>query len=270
MNKGNNDSNELKLGVSIDAENISSSAIELILFKIATLGNVVFKRIYGDFSHPTLSSWKTVAQNNGLQPIQCFRSVSGKSNSDIALVIDAMDWLHEDKIDGVCIVTSDSDFAPLAVRLKEAGLKVYGFGEDKTHKSFKQACHRFYYLESLKVEYNKNEDGTITELDPDLEQLTEKPIEENISENTLLPLSRLKQEIKLAIQDSADESGYTPLSTVGHLIGKRFPDFSSRNYGYKKLIDLINNLGFESCNKGDENKTKIYISIKKTKKSKNN
>lgn len=261
MSKGNIDNNELTFGVCVDAENISSNEIELILFKIATLGNIVFKRIYGDFSHPTLSSWKTVAQNNGLQPIQCFRSISGKSNSDIALVIDAMDWAN--KIDGLCIVTSDSDFAPLALRLKEGGLKVYGFGEEKTHKSFKQACHRFYYLEALKVEYNKNEDGVLS--DSESEKIDDKVAEEN----TLLPLSRLKHEIKLAIQDSADESGYTPLSTVGHLIGKRFPDFSSRNYGYKKLIDLINNLGFESCNRGDENKTKIYISAKKNKKNKN-
>lgn len=256
------ENNELNLGVVIDAENISSGAIELILFKIVTLGNVVFKRIYGDFSHPTLSSWKAVAQDNGLQPIQCFRSISGKSNSDIALVIDSMDWLHQNKIDGLCIVTSDSDFAPLAVRLKEAGLKVFGFGEEKTHKSFKQACHRFYYLEALKVEYNKNEDNSIIENNISNTENTEK---EKLSENALLPLSRLKQEIKLAIQDSADESGYTPLSTVGHLIGKRFPDFSSRNYGYKKLIDLVNNLGFDSCNKGEDSKTKIYISIKKNK-----
>lgn len=250
---------DLRLGILIDAENISHNVIGLVLSEIAKLGNTVFKRVYGDFSHPLLAGWKQQAQMYALQPVHCFRNVSGKSNSDMALTIDAMDWLHSGKIDCLCLVTSDSDFSALAVRIKESSLVVYGFGEIKTPKSLVNACHRFWYVESLMVSENPNK--IKNEEKSDLkEDINIKPALEDVT----LPWEDLKFEIKRAILDKSDANGWAALSTVGHMLGKRFPDFSAQNYGYTKLAYLMESAGFKVQKKGDElNKSSVYVSIKK-------
>ena len=248
---------DLRLGVLIDAENISHNNIGLVLSEIAKLGNTVFKRVYGDFSHNLLAGWKTQAQMYALQPVHCFRNVSGKSNSDMALTIDAMDWLHSGKIECLCLVTSDSDFSALAVRIKESSLVVYGFGEIKTPKSLVNACHRFWYIESLMVSENPKKVKT-SEI-----EIKEDSINPALEEVTL-PWEDLKFEIKRAILDKSDANGWAALSTVGHMLGKRFPDFSAQNYGYTKLAYLMESAGFKVQKKGDElNKSSVYVSIKK-------
>lgn len=250
---------ELRLGILIDAENISHNVIGLILSEIAKLGNTIFKRVYGDFSHPLLSGWKNQSQMHALQPVHCFRNVSGKSNSDMILTIDAMDWLNSGKIDCLCLVTSDSDFSALAIRIKESSLLVYGFGEIKTPQSLRRACNRFWFVESLKVSENPNhkiiDSNEIENKNMEKEELNLKDV--------ALPWDDLIFEIKRAITDKADANGWAALSTVGHMIGKRFPDFSAQNYGYTKLVYLIENAGFNIQKKGDElNKSTVFVSIK--------
>lgn len=248
---------DLRVGIFIDSENISHNFISSVLSEIAKLGNTVVKRAYGDFSHPLLNGWKQQSQMHALQPVHSFRNVSGKSNSDMSLAIDAMDWLHSGKIDCICLITSDSDFSPLAVRIKESGLVVYGFGESKTPQSFVKACHRFWYVEALKLSENPNHRTTDNEDEilKDKKELTLKDI--------TLPWEDLIFEINRAIKDKSDANGWAALSTVGHMIGKRYPDFSAQNYGYTKLAELIESAGFKIEKKGDEpSKTNLYISSK--------
>lgn len=254
---------DLRLGILIDAENISHNVIGTVLTEIPKHGNIVFKRVYGDFSHQLLSGWKTQSQLHALQPVHNFRNVSGKSNSDMSLTIDAMDWLHSGKIDCICIVTSDSDFSLLALRMKEAGLIVYGFGETKTPQALVQACHRFWYIEALKVLDNPKQNQKSLSSPPQVisESDHRKQVEPDLEKITL-PWEDLVFEIKRAIMDKADANGLAALSTVGHMLGKRFPDFSAQNYGFTKLAYLMESAGFVIHKKGDEpTKSNIYVSL---------
>lgn len=254
---------DLRLGVLIDAENISHNVIGTVLTEIPKHGNTVFKRVYGDFSHQLLSGWKTQAQLHALQPVHNFRNVSGKSNSDMSLTIDAMDWLHSGKIDCICIVTSDSDFSLLALRMKEAGLIVYGFGESKTPQALVKACHRFFYIEALKVLDNpKHNQKSLSSLPQVISESDHGKEVEPTLENITLPWEDLVFEIKRAIMDKSDANGMAALSTVGHMLGKRFPDFSAQNYGFTKLAYLMESAGFTIHKKGDEpTKSNIYVSL---------
>src|SRR3954467_13772192 len=141
---------DLRLAVLIDADNISYSNIKAMMEEIAKYGTPTFKRIYGDWTKPTLAGWKTVLLENAITPVQQYSYTTGKNSSDSALIIDAMDILYSGKVDGFCIVSSDSDFTRLAIRLREAGMKVFGFGEKKTPKPFITACDKFIYIEILK------------------------------------------------------------------------------------------------------------------------
>src|SRR6478735_6996296 len=141
---------DLRLAVLIDADNISYSNIKAMMEEIAKYGTPTFKRIYGDWTKPTLSGWKTVLLENAITPIQQYSYTSGKNSSDSALIIDAMDILYTGGVDGFCIVSSDSDFTRLATRLREAGKKVFGIGEKKTPAAFIASCNKFIYIEILK------------------------------------------------------------------------------------------------------------------------
>lgn len=210
-----------KLAVLIDADNAQPSIIEGLLSEIAKYGTASVKRIYGDWTLPNLKSWKEILLQYSIQPVQQFGYTTGKNSTDSAMIIDAMDLLYTRNFTGFCIVSSDSDFTKLASRIRESGLFVYGFGEQKTPSAFVSACDKFIYTEVLRAE-------------TDEKQAIAK-----------MPSTKLKQNTKLvnlfrnAVEASSDESGWAQLGPVGSNIAKQSPDFDPRNYGYGKLGELI-------------------------------
>jgi uncharacterized LabA/DUF88 family protein len=243
-----------KLAVLIDADNVSYANVKEMLEEIAKNGTPTIKRIYADWTKPTLSGWKNVLLENAITPIQQYSYTTGKNSSDSALIIDAMDILYSEKVTGFCIVSSDSDFTRLATRLREAGMTVIGFGEKKTPKPFISACNKFIYLEILKATIQDN-------------YKAEKPRPK--SKHKTEPLSKVDAgTIKLIIEsvnDLADESGWTFLGSLGSYILKTRPDFDPRNYGFPKLLPLIKDIGrfdIDERNTGTGNIKHIYLKQK--------
>lgn len=244
-----------RLAVLIDADNVPYANIKEMLEEIAKDGTPTIKRIYADWTKPTVSGWKGVLLENAITPIQQYSYTTGKNSSDSALIIDAMDILYSEKVDGFCIVSSDSDFTRLAIRLREAGMKVIGFGEKKTPKPFITACDKFIYIEILKPE-----PAETTELAP---KAKHKPKVES------KPLDKIDRElitlITESVEDLADENGWTFLGNLGNFILKRKPDFDPRNYGFSKLLPLIKNINkfqIDERDSGINNIRHIYLKIK--------
>ncbi|MDZ7692966.1 MAG: NYN domain-containing protein [Balneolaceae bacterium] len=213
--------NTRKLAVLIDADNAQPSIVEGLLAEVAKFGTANVKRIYGDWTSPKLSSWKEVLLQHSIQPIQQFGYTRGKNATDSAMIIDAMDLLYTDKFDGFCIVSSDSDFTKLAARIREAGLVVYGFGEQKTPEPFVAACDKFIYTEVLRDE---EDDRT------KMRQRSSKELKQN---------TKLVNLLRNAVEASSDETNWAHLGPVGSYIAKQSPDFDPRNYGYQKLGELV-------------------------------
>ena len=255
--------NDLRLAVLIDADNIPYSNVKGMLEEIAKYGTPTFKRIYGDWTKPTISGWKSVLLENAITPVQQYSYTKGKNSTDSALIIDAMDILYSGKIDGFCIVSSDSDFTRLATRLREAGMKVIGIGERKTPHPFIVACDKFIYLEIL------NSTSTAIALDSTPENrkrgtpVVKKKKPEDHEAQT--PASNVKRLIATSITDLADENGWAYLGDVGNLILKKQPDFDPRNFGYPKLTPLIRSLDFEIDEResGQNHIKHIYIRNRK-------
>ena len=219
---------DLQLAVLIDADNIPSRYIKTLLEEIAKYGIPSFKRIYGDWTRPQLAHWKNVLLEFAITPIQQYSYTTGKNSTDSAMIIDAMDILYTRRVDGFCLVTSDSDFTRLATRLREAGMKVFGMGEKKTPSAFRVACDKFIYLEILEQE------------EPPKKGKSKSSSSKKGKEDALAsPLTHLVQS---SINDLADESGWVYLSDLGNLLIKKQPDFDPRNYGFKKLLLLIKSL----------------------------
>jgi len=238
-----------RLSVLIDADNSQPSIIEALLAEIAKYGIASVKRIYGDWTMPNLKSWKDCLLEHSIQPIQQFRYTVGKNATDSAMIIDAMDLLYTGNFDGFCIVSSDSDFTRLASRIREAGLTVYGFGEEKTPKPFVSACDKFIYTEILR------EDETA-------------PAARRKTANDLKMDTRLVALLRNAVDDSADEDGWAYLGAVGLKIANQASEFDPRNYGYKKLGDLINASQLFDIDRrviGDSKSVSIYIRDKRKK-----
>ena len=210
-----------KLAVLIDADNAQPSIVEGLLAEIAKYGTANVKRIYGDWTGSQLRSWKEVLLLLSIQPIQQFRYTVGKNATDAAMIIDAMDLLYTNKFDGFCIVSSDSDFTKLASRIRESGLVVYGFGERKTPGPFVSACDKFIYTEVL----TSKEDDTLS--------IKRK------SANSLKQDTKLVNLLRNAVEASSDDSGWAHLAPMGSTIAKQAPEFDPRNYGYKKLGELL-------------------------------
>jgi hypothetical protein len=234
-----NDSEELsmRLAVLIDADNAQATVIEGLLAEIARFGEATVKRIYGDFTSPASSSWKKVLQKYAIKPVQQFAYTTGKNSTDSTLIIDAMDLLYTRKFDGFCLVTSDSDFTGLAMRLREEGLTVYGFGEQKTPEAFKNACHKFIFTEVLRPA-NKNE----TEPETPKTKSTRVAVTANAQTNSNTPKTQIdfpKKFVLDALEHSSDDSGWAYLANFGSYLTKLQPDFDSRNHGFKKLSDLV-------------------------------
>ncbi len=215
------------LAVLIDADNVPASKIGAVLTEIARFGTASVKRIYGDWTSTQLSSWKTAASENVIQPVQQFANTVGKNATDSALIIDAMDLLYTRRFSGFCIVSSDSDFTRLATRIREDGVTVYGFGERKTPEAFRNACDSFTYLDVLDA--------------ADAGPAAAVPAR--------TPTPALRQDTKLVaglrscVSTASGEDGWANLSAVGSLMRKQQPDFDPRNWGYAKLSDLVRAIG---------------------------
>jgi len=248
---------DLRLAVLIDADNIPFRYVHQMFEEIAKYGTPTFKRIYADWTKPHVSGWKTVLLENAITPIQQYSYTQGKNASDSALIIDAMDILYTGKVDGFCIVSSDSDFTRLATRLREAGMKVIGIGEKKTLKPFITACDKFIYLEILRSsgdEAPKKQDRKPTK---------------GKSQRKEEPLNKIDQELTKLLRDSIsdieDENGWAFLGELGNLLLKKKPDFDSRNYGYPKLLPLIKSLGnfdVDERETGRRNVKHVYVKIR--------
>lgn len=231
-----------RLAVLIDADNARSSLIEPLLKEIAKYGTANVKRIYGNWTSPQLNTWKDKLNQFAIQPIQQFSYTSGKNSTDSALIIDAMDLLYTQNFDGFCIVSSDSDFTRLACRIRESGLSVYGFGEKKTPEPFVKACDKFIYTEILyDIEagiYSNLSDITLTKNN----QMSQNylPNTKDINGSTKLNHNpELVNLLKDAYEASAEEDGWVNFGTLGSQLNKLSPSFDSRNFGYKKLGDLV-------------------------------
>jgi uncharacterized LabA/DUF88 family protein len=242
---------DIRLAVLIDADNVPYSNVKGVMEEIAKYGTPTFKRIYGDWTKPTVSGWKNVLLENAITPIQQYSYTSGKNSSDSALIIDAMDILYSGKVDGFCIISSDSDFTRLATRLREAGMKVFGIGQKKTPNPFIVACDKFIYMEIIPVfETGETETPKTKTNKPEPKAAVDK-----VNKETL-------KLIAATINDLADENGWAFLGDVGNLIIKKQPNFDPRNYGFLKLTPLINSLSQFEIDKRETEKggTKlIYI-----------
>jgi uncharacterized LabA/DUF88 family protein len=245
---------DLKFAVLIDADNVPYAYVKEMFEEIAKYGTPTFKRIYADWTKPTVSGWKKVLLENAITPIQQYSYTTGKNASDSALIIDAMDILYTGKVDGFCIVSSDSDFTRLATRLREAGMKVIGIGEKKTLTPFISACDKFIYIEILKPE------AVETEVNDGRKTSKSKPASNNH------PLSKMDPQIikllTLSVSDLADENGWTFLGELGNLMLKKKPDFDPRNYGFAKMLPLIKSINvfeIDERETGKKNSKHIYI-----------
>jgi NYN domain/OST-HTH/LOTUS domain len=235
------ESRSARLAVLIDADNTSPRIAAGLFEEIAKIGEASVRRIYGDFSSTRLKSWAEILARYAILPHQNFANTIGKNASDIALVIDAMDLLYSGRFEGFCLVSSDSDFTRLASRIREQGIDVYGFGEQKTPESFRQACHRFIYTENL---------------------LPEAPApgrEAPAGAKSLQPPSAAIPLLRKAIDQMDDEDGWVHLGGVGQQLNKLFPDFDPRTYGAAKLSDLVRKTGGFEVGKPDGRSVHIRL-----------
>jgi uncharacterized LabA/DUF88 family protein len=222
--------NAVRLAVLIDADNAQASITEGLLAEVAKYGTAHVKRAYGDWTAPNLRGWKDQLLAQSIQPIQQFAYTTGKNATDSAMVIDAMDLLYSGKLDGFCIVSSDSDFTRLAARLRESGMTVYGFGERKTPKPFVAACDKFVYIENLRFADEDAASDTTGAKPAKPKPATAAQLKGDAALVSLL---------RNAVEGASDDDGWAPLSSVGNIITNQRPDFDSRSYGYGKLSDLI-------------------------------
>lgn len=208
-----------RLAVLIDADNASAKIADGLFEEIAKIGEASVRRIYGDFSSTRSKAWANILSKHAIIPQQQFAYTTGKNASDITLVIDAMDLLHSGRFDGFCLVSSDSDFTRLAARIREEGVDVFGFGEQKTPESFRQACRRFIYTENLLPKAQVADAGK-----------TAKPLQS---------LAHAKRILNKAISEMESEDGWVTLGHVGSQLANLASDFDPRTYGFRKLSDLV-------------------------------
>jgi len=265
---------DLRLAVLIDADNVPYANIKGMLEEMAKYGTPTFKRIYADWTKPTVSGWKSVLLEYAITPIHQYSYTTGKNATDSSMIIDAMDILYSGKVDGFCIVSSDSDFTRLAIRLREAGMKVFGFGEKKTPTAFISACDKFIYIEILslasqaaaKPERKSRRVKRPGSTPPLPEPETEAEIQTETKDKKLGNVTReVIKMISDSVDDLADESGWTYLGDLGNLLIKKQPDFDPRNYGFQKLVLLIKNLKIFEIEKretGKGNVRHVYVKLK--------
>ena len=238
-----------KLAVLIDADNSSINSIEPVLEEIAKFGIASVKRVYGDWSSDTLKNWRDVLLPHAITPVQQFAYTKGKDATDMILIIDAMDLLYSGALDGFCIVSSDSDFTPLASRIRESGLMVYGFGRKKTPEAFRKACDKFIYIENLEIEEKEDlkQDNLLQK------EINKEPVKIVKFENKQQVDPATLNLVYKAVKDNSDDGGWAYLGAVGTYISTVKPDFDTRNYGHAKLSGLIQALDlFETKLQGSQ------------------
>jgi len=246
---------DIRLAVLIDGDNIPSANVKEMMEEIAKYGNPTIKRIYGDWTKPHLSKWKNVLLENAITPIQQYGYTTGKNATDSAMIIDAMDILYSEKVDGFCLVSSDSDFTRLATRLREAGMQVFGIGEKKTPSPFIVACDKFIYIEILKYQSESDDAEStkgVSSSKDKFDKITPKEI----------------RFISSTISDLADDDGWAFLGDVGSLLQKKQPNFDSRNYGFQKLTPLISSIPNFEIERREDSRGRfklIYVKIKERK-----
>ena len=245
------DDEQRKLAVLIDADNAQPSVIEGLLAEVAKYGVASVKRIYGDFTSTRATQWKEKLLEHSINPVQQFAYTSGKNATDSSLIIDAMDLMYTGRFDGMCLVSSDSDFTRLAQRMREEGLTVYGFGERKTPDAFVQACDKFIYTEVLRAEVAPAASSKAVGAKPARsKKKTTTPVAKTMGTSPTTaagPVSPAKPAVlplpvdllRRAIEEESDEQGWAHLGAVGAYLTKIRPDFDPRLYGHKKLSDLV-------------------------------
>ena len=242
-----------RLAVLVDADNAQPSITEGLLSEVAKYGIASVKRIYGDWTTPSLTGWKSVLLEHSIQPVQQFRYTVGKNATDSAMIIDAMDLLYTKRFEGFCLVSSDSDFTRLASRIREEGLLVYGFGERKTPKAFVSACDKFIFTEVLRFQENA---------EPGVKPKTASELKRD---------AKLVALLRNALDAASDESGWAHLGAVGSNIAKQAPEFDPRNYGFSKLGQLAAAIKLFDVDKrvqSDGHSKSIYIRDKRNKPNK--
>ncbi|CAA6826034.1 MAG: Maebl [uncultured Aureispira sp.] len=243
-----------RLAVLIDGDNIPSAYVKEMMEEIAKYGNPTIKRIYGDWTKPHLKKWKDLLLTNAITPIQQYAYTTGKNATDSAMIIDAMDILYSGKVDGFCLVSSDSDFTRLATRLREAGLNVIGIGERKTPEPFIVACDRFIYIEILKPKPEKTlGKGKVSK--------TKKEEKDEFEPIT----AKVRRLIESTISDVGDDDGWAFLGDVGSLLQKKQPNFDARNYGFQKLTPLIKSIKSIETDERESGRSRsrlIYVRVK--------
>ena len=246
--------NDKMIAVLIDADNVSEKYIKYILDEISNHGTPTIKRIYGDWTKSQMTSWKSVLLENSITPIQQYSYTSGKNATDAALIIDAMDILYADSVEGFCIVSSDSDFTRLAARLREAGMYVLGMGEKKTPTPFISACEQFKYLEVLAGQASA---------------VKEQGSSKNQTKANMASKAKIAKAIAAIVDESSDDDGWAYLGEVGKRLNKRFPDFDTRNYGYNKLTPFVASLKqFEIKSSKTSNPNVVFKYIRNIEKKK--
>lgn len=234
---------EAKIALLIDADNSPASKIDVILSELAKYGIANVRRAYGNWKSPALKGWENVLHEYAIRPIQQFAYTTGKNATDVAMIIDAMDLLYEQRLDAFCIVSSDSDFTPLIMRILTNGLKVYGFGEKKTPMPFVNACSKFLYLETL-----GQDTGTSSAKDG---------VSVKRSTSELKRDTKLVNLLRNAVEAAAGEDGWSYLGAAGVQISNQ-ASFDPRNYGYRKLSDLIEAIGLFDIERRGKN-SQMYI-----------
>ena len=241
---------DLRLAVLIDADNAPRSALGDVMAEVAVYGTPTIKRIYGDWTTPNLASWKPLLLENAITPVQQYGYTTGKNSTDSAMIIDAMDILYTGQVDGFVLVSSDSDFTRLAIRLREAGKKVYGMGEKKTPNPFIVACDKFVYIEVIRSAAQQERAEEAAREEPkEPPQPARRAARKKGAEAAPAPApeaeppSRVPKEIITLLADSvemlADEDGYAPLGEVANLLVRKKRDFDPRNFGFSKLSKLV-------------------------------
>ena len=248
------DGAEKRFALLIDCDNIAPDYIDTILDELSKEGFATIRRGYGDWTTQAMSSWKKVLITSSITPHQQFANTKKKNATDSAMIIDAMDILYREPVDGFCLCSSDSDFTRLAQRLRESGKEVIGMGEEKTPEAFVQACTYFRFLDVIKASEKKKETPKATD-----QQKSEEKVDSAIT-----PEAEIKEKISELIESSEDGVGTALSSTIGTELRKRYPSFDPRNYGCKKLIDLIVKLGF----KATKDNAKIVVTLPAKNKSK--
>ena len=281
-----------RFAVLIDADNVSVKYIKIILDEISKDGIATYKRIYGDWTNPSLISWKSTLLDNSIIPVQQYSYTTGKNSTDSAMIIDAMDILYSGRVEGFCLVSSDSDFTRLAARLRESGMTVIGMGESKTPNSFIAACNKFKYLDILSAADEAEAEEAAPKAEPAKKPAAQpkkaaqkaaakKPKEEPKAEKESKPAEPKKQQekaieeprtslrtirraLRTIVRENSDEDNWIMVSQVGNLLDKRYTDFDVRNFGFSKLTPFLESLDmFEIKDmKKDSSSPQKYVRLK--------